>query len=439
MDFDTSRPGRLMMKMCIPSVITILVMQIYHMADVFFIGKLKSTAMLSGLTLASPVIAILSTVGVLVGGGGSAALAMAIGRRDNDSTRRIVAFSFWSSLGLGFVVGLALLLFSGRLVSFFGASDEASMYCRQYMTVMAVGAPAMCFSQTIGSLIRGKGRSYESLVGNMLGSILNIALDPLFIFVFRMDVVGAAIATVLSNMVASMFYLVYMLKPSFGVSVSIRNFTLRRDVSLLVLSLGLPMAFTTMLNFVSSVLSNRVLASYGDVMVSSVSITRKIISFVTMLQMGITVGMQPVLAYTFGGKDYARLKDFTMRTAITTVFVGSVLTVCCYLAGPVIVRSFMDSPEVVETGNRCIRIMLLAGPIAGIQQLATTFFQATKRPTVSLTLSLTRDGLIYLPILYLFDSMWGFDGFLVARPVSTLLSVVLSLVLLVRLFKAKEA
>ena len=99
----------------------------------------------------------------------------------------------------------------------------------------------------------------------------------------------------------------------------------------------------------------------------------------------------------------------------------------------------MDSPEVVETGNRCIRIMLLAGPIAGIQQLATTFFQATKRPTVSLTLSLTRDGLIYLPILYLFDSMWGFDGFLAARPVSTLLSVVLSLVLLVRLFKAKEA
>ncbi len=182
MDFDTSRPWKLMLKMCIPSVITILIMQIYHMADVFFIGKLGSPAMVSGLSLASPVIAILSTVGVLVGGGGCAALAMALGRKDNSSAEKIVAFSFWSSIGLGVIVGAALFLSLDRLVNFFGASEEAKGYCRQYMLIMAVGAPAMCFSQAMGSLIRGKGKSMESLAGNMIGSVLNIALDPLFIF-----------------------------------------------------------------------------------------------------------------------------------------------------------------------------------------------------------------------------------------------------------------
>ncbi len=130
MDFDTSKPGKLMLNMCIPSVITILVMQIYHMADVFFIGKLDSPAMVSGLSLASPIIAILSTVGVLVGGGGCAALAMALGRKDDISAKRIVAFSFWSSIGLGAIVGVLLLAFTDKLVSFFGASSEASLYCR---------------------------------------------------------------------------------------------------------------------------------------------------------------------------------------------------------------------------------------------------------------------------------------------------------------------
>ncbi len=438
MDFDTSKPGKLMLNMCIPSVITILVMQIYHMADVFFIGKLDSPAMVSGLTLASPIIAILSTVGVLVGGGGCAALAMALGRKDDVSAKRIVAFSFWSSIGLGAIVGVLLFAFTNKLVSFFGASTEASIYCRNYMQVMAIGAPAMCFSQAMGSLIRGKGKSYESLIGNMLGSILNILLDPLFIFVFKMGVTGAGVATVASNLIASLFYLVYMLKPKFGVSISIKNFTLKKEVSILVLSLGLPMAFTTVLNFVSSILSNRVLASYGDIMISSVSITRKIISFVTMLQMGITAGMQPVLAYTFGAKDYQKLKDFTKRTALTTIIVGSALTLICYLTGPTLVKSFMNNPEVIRIGNRCIKIMLLAGPISGIQQLATTFFQATKRPKISLMLSLTRDGFIYLPVLFIFNHLWGFDGFLASRPVSTLLSVFISIILLAKMFKKKE-
>ena len=434
MDFDTSRPWKLMLKMCIPSVITILIMQIYHMADVFFIGKLGSPAMVSGLSLASPVIAILSTVGVLVGGGGCAALAMALGRKDNSSAEKIVAFSFWSSIGLGVIVGAALFLSLDRLVNFFGASEEAKGYCRQYMLIMAVGAPAMCFSQAMGSLIRGKGKSIESLAGNMIGSVLNIALDPLFIFVFRMGVLGAATATLTSNIVASAFYIAYMLKPKFGISVSAGNFTMKKDISVTVLSLGLPMAFMTVLNFVSSVISNRILASYGDVMVASVSITRKITSFVTMLQMGITSGMQPVLAYTFGACDYVRLRDFTKRTAVTTVAIGGILTLSCYLAGPVLVRFFMDIPEIISIGTMSMRIALLAGPFSGLQQMGTSFFQATKRPTTALFLSLTRDGIIYIPFLFLFNRLWGFTGYLYARPAGTILSVIITMIMLSRLF-----
>ena len=438
MDFDTSRPWKLMLKMCIPSVITILIMQIYHMADVFFIGKLGSPAMVSGLSLASPVIAILSTVGVLVGGGGCAALAMALGRKDDSSAKKIVSFSFWSSIGLGVIVGAVLLLTLDSIVYVFGASEEAKGYCRQYMLIMAVGAPAMCFSQAMGSLIRGKGKSMESLTGNMIGSVLNIVLDPLFIFVFRMGVLGAAAATLASNLVASAYYIALMLKPKFGIPVSIRNFTLKKDISVTILSLGLPMAFMTVLNFVSSIISNRILASYGDVMVASVSITHKITSFVTMLQMGITSGMQPVLAYTFGACDYEKLRDFTKRTAVTTVVIGSILTVSCYLAGPVLVGFFMDIPEIISIGTMSMKIVLLAGPFSGLQQLGTSFFQATKKPSTALFLSLTRDGIIYIPFLFLFNGLWGFTGYLYARPVGTILSVIITMIMLVRLFPDKE-
>jgi len=434
MDFDTSKPGKLMLNMCIPSMITILIMQIYHMADVFFVGKLDSPAMVSGLSLASPIIAILSTVGVLVGGGGCAALAMSLGRKDELSARQIVAFSVWTSIGLGAVVGLALFLAVDHLVSFFGASAEASKYCRQYMVVMSIGAPAMCFSQSMGSLIRGKGKSYQSLIGNMIGSVLNIALDPLFIFVFKMGVMGAAVATLASNVVASAYYIIYMLKPEFGISISIRNYTLRKDISLTVLSLGVPMAFMTVLNFVSSVISNKILASYGDIMVAAVSITHKITSFVTMLQMGITSGMQPVLAYTFGARDFLKLKDFTKRTALTTVTIGGILTIAGYIAGPSLIKSFMDIPEIIAVGTVSIRIILLAGPFSGLQQLGTSFFQATKRPTTALFLSLTRDGIIFIPFLFIFNHVWGFNGYLAARPAATVISVIISMAMLIKLF-----
>ncbi|MBR6347623.1 MAG: hypothetical protein IKR80_01575, partial [Spirochaetales bacterium] len=255
---------------------------------------------------------------------------------------------------------------------------------------------------------------------------------------FRMEVLGAAVATLASNLVASVFYIAYMLKPEFGIPVSVRNYTLKKDISVTVLALGLPMAFMTVLNFVSSIISNRILASYGDVMVASVSITRKITSFVTMLQMGITSGMQPVLAYTFGAGDYIKLKDFIKRTAATTVAIGSILTISCYLAGPVLVRFFMDIPEIISIGTMSIRIALLAGPFSGLQQLGTSFFQATKRPTTALFLSLTRDGIIYIPFLFLFNAHWGFTGYLYARPAGTILSVIITMIMLIKLFPEKE-
>lgn len=430
MDFDNLKPSRLMLKMCIPSVITILIMEIYHMADIFFVGQLNNTAMVSGLSLASPIIALVSTVGVLVGGGGSSALAMMLGKKNLKDAEHVVSFCYWTSVAAGLVFGVLLFVFSGFLAELFGATGLAYEYCSQYIRIFALGVPFMCFSSAMGSLIRGNGKSYQSLIGNMTGTLLNIILDPLFILVLHYDVAGAAIATVISNVMSAAFYVIYMRTKSFGLSCSIRNYTLRKDISLLVLSLGVPMAFMTVLNFVSGTLSRRVLAAYGDIAVSALSITAKIVSVVTMLQMGITAGIQPVMAYYYGADDRVRLKDYFKRTAITVVVIGSALTLLCYVFGPSLVHFFMDNAQVVAIGVKALRLMLFCAPIAGIQMLATSFFQAVKKPMTSLMLSVVRDGLLYIPFMYIFSYLWQLDGYVLSRPVATFVSVCVSAVVL---------
>ncbi|MCR4675935.1 MAG: MATE family efflux transporter [Sphaerochaetaceae bacterium] len=423
MEFKDMKASKLMLRMCIPSIITILIMEIYHMADIFFIGQLGNTAMVSGLSLASPIIALVSTVGVLVGGGGSSALAMMLGKNSRENAEHVVSFSYWTSLFLGLVFGLGLFAFSSSLASLFGARGEAYRYCEQYIRIFSIGVPFMCFANAMGSLIRGNGKSYQSLIGNMTGTVLNIILDPLFILVFKMDVAGAAWATVVSNIASALFYVVYMNGRSFGISCSIKKFTLRKDISLLVLSLGVPMAFMTVLNFVTGTLSRRVLASYGDVAVSAQSITAKVVSFATMLQMGIAMGMQPVFAYFYGAEDKKTLKDYFMKTAIIVVIAGTALTLICFVFGPTLVRFFMDNEEVVKLGARYLNIMLICAPVAGIHTLSTSFFQAVKKPMTSLSLSVIRDGLLYIPLMYALSAMYGMDGYVASRPVSTFISV----------------
>lgn len=439
MDFTNAKPAQIMRKMCIPSVITILIMQIYHMADVFFIGKLNSTAMVSGLSLSSPIISLLSAVGVLFGVGGSAALAMALGRKDEQSANKISSFCFWSSLGLGAVLTVLMLVFLDQITGFLCSSQTAYQYCRQYLTILAIGAPVMCFSTAMSSLIRAKGKSYQSLFGNMIGSILNILLDPLFIFTFGMGVGGAAVATVISNLVSAIFYVFYMKDPKVGICIAIRDYPLGKSIPLNVMSLGLPSSAATLLSFVSAIIANKILASYGDSIIASVSISKKIISMVSMLQMGITSGIQPVLAFHYGAKNIKGLKEYVKLTMVTTLVIGTVLTAFCYLFSEQLVRSFMKDAGVVSEGIRCMRLLLICGPITGIQQLSTTFFQATKKPMMSLTLSLTRDGLIYLPILLLLNTMLGFTGYLLARPVTTFLSALLGFVLMLSRFPKEEA
>ncbi|MCR4677113.1 MAG: MATE family efflux transporter [Sphaerochaetaceae bacterium] len=430
MEFDKVSPSKLMLKMCIPSVITILIMEIYHMADIFFVGQINNTAMVSGLSLASPIIALVSTVGVLIGGGGSSALAMMLGKKNRSDAEHVVSFCYWTSAVLGLVFGILLYFSAPFLSRLFGAKGESYEYCRQYISIFALGVPFMCFSSAMGSLIRGNGNSYQSLIGNMTGTVLNIVLDPLFIIVFSLNVKGAAIATVVSNIASAGFYVIYMRTRSFGLSCSFKNYTLRKDISLLVLSLGVPMAFMTVLNFTTGTLTRRILASYGDIAVSALSITGKVVSFVTMLQMGITAGIQPVMAYFYGAEDYVMLKNYFKRTAITVICIGTILTVLCFLFGPFVIGMFMDNPEVVEIGVSSMKVMLICAPIAGIQMLTTSFFQAVKKPMTSLILSVVRDGVLYIPIVFLFNSIWQLNGYVAARPVSTFLSICVCLIVL---------
>ena len=433
--FFEGSPWKVIWQMCVPSVLTILVMMIYNMADIFFIGQLNNTMMVAGLTVATPIMSVLSALGSMIGGGACAALANAIGDKQWNKAKSLSSFAFWGAAltGLGFMLVIQLSL--EPLLEFAGAKSGSMPYAKTYLRIISLGAPLMIVPTACGSLIRAEGAAKQAMLGNMLGTVTNIILDPILILLLRMDVAGAAIATVIANGISCGYYIWYLTKKTAVLTMVPQFFTLRHGIPQKVLVLGLPTAVGTLMSSASTLLSNNLLSGYSESALAARGVSSKVIMIVTMLQMGITMGIQPVLAYFYGAKNTGKLKEYLQKCALVTVIAGASLTGICLIFGPQLLGFFLDDPEVIKQGTVFIRIGILAGPIAGIQQLSTSFLQSTEKPAYALILALTRDGLVYLPLLYLLDHFYGITGYIVARPVATLACAMLGLTFILRRYR----
>ena len=392
----------------------------------------------AAVSLATPVFMVFMALGNLFGIGGSSAISRALGEKKIERAKQISSFCCYGSLGLGIII--ATLFFFGMdfILKMIGASENTIDYAREYLSYISFGGPFIMFGTAFGNILRGEGASKESMIGNLIGTITNIILDPIMILIFGWGVAGAAIATVIGNIAASAFYTGYFLMKKSSLSIHLKDFRISDQIALNVTAIGIPASLNNILMSCANIILNLALTGYGDTPVAAMGVAMKSNMLVVLLQIGLCAGIQPLIGYNYGAKNKKRLMKVFQFTGICAVVMGTILTILMVIARQFLIQAFIDDQEVISYGIQMVIALQMSGPVIGILFLCINTIQGMGKAFPSLVLTICRQGLIFIPSVFILNKIFGLEGVIYAQPFADYLSIILSIFLCFGLFKKIE-
>lgn len=416
-------------KMAVPSVISSLVTVVYNMADTFFVGQTGDPLQVAAVSLTNPIFILMMAFANMFGMGGSAVLSMALGAKDERRAKNASSFVTYASLIVGVVFVLILIIFMDPILALFGANAETYEFARGYTFHIAYGAPFIIWSAAASFIVRAEGASREAMIGSMIGTIANIVLDPIFISVLEQGTAGAAIATTIGNILASAYYLWYFLRKSSALSISWKYFTVRSGILTKICSAGLPTAIFSALMSVSTIVLNQLLVVYGNDPVAAIGIVFKANMFITFLQMGLANGVQPLLGYNYGAGNMERFREVESYTKKCCLAAGVIATVLYFVFREPIIGLFISDSDVIAYGVRMLIAYMLSGPVIGILFVNMNCMQSVGHAFPATVLSVLRQGILLIPLLYLLRVLFGLNGVILGQSVTDYIAVILSVFL----------
>lgn len=422
-------------KMAVPAMISIVVMIFYNMADMFFVGQLGDTAQVAAVSLAGPVFTLMMAVGTMIGGGGCVLIAKTLGEKDSERVKLYSSLCCWGSIVFGLLFAIFVLLFSNPLLGFLGANEDTWIFAKQYLMILSFGAPVMIFANCFGNTVRSEGAIKEGMIGNLFGTVVNIVLDPVFILVLKLGVGGAAIATVLGNAAASVCYILYIQKVSKNLTLNPvyarkNPWEIRK-----ILVLGLPNMVNSTLAGFAGAFANRLLVQYGTNAVAAMAAAGKATMVISMIQMGICMGVQPMLAYCYGDKNLARIRETLTKLSVLTIAIGSVVTLLCLLNNQTIIALFLKEEEALALGQEIVKLLVISGPFLGLFYIGTNFLQASGNALLSTIVSALRQGILLIPLLYVMNAVLGVTGNVAAHVISDTIAALIAVGLALRQYR----
>lgn len=433
--FEKSPVKKAVMQMAIPTIITSLVVVIYNMADTYFVGQTQDPLQVAAVSLANPIFVMFLAISQLLGIGGSAIISIFLGGNKRKFAKQSSAFACYTSLILGAIFGIFIVIFMDPILKLLGATQETYQFSKDYLFYIAIGGPFVLFSNAFGHVIRGEGAAKASMIGGMIGTIINIILDPILILFLNMGTAGAAIATVIGNIAGTLYYIYYFKYRSPLLTISPKYFSLSKEVAGNLTKLGIPAAINSGLMSISTVFLNNVLLIYGNNAVAAMGIVTKIYLLIVLVHMGIANGIQPLLGYCYGAKLKDRFKSIMRFSALFSIIVGIFLTVIYIGFNREIISLFISDNEVIEFGAAMLTATSLAGPILGIMFLSINGMQALNNPLPATILSLARQGVLFIPLLFVLNSFFGLTGVNLTQTVADYISIVLGVIFFYRSLK----
>lgn len=427
--FENAPIGQAVMKNTVPAMVAMLMVLIYNLADTFFIGRTGNALMVASVSLVTPAFLLFMALGTVFGIGGTSVISRAMGEGRREYAKKVCAFCMWGCVAVGIVMVVIIFAFMDPILKMLGASDNTIGYAREYLSIVTVAGPFVLISNCYANIIRSEGKAGMAMIGQLGGNLLNVILDPILILVLGWNVAGAATATAVSNLISAAYYIGYFKFGNSMLSIRLKDFSIRDNILKGVLAIGVPAALGDVLMSVSGIILNGQMVKYGDMAVAGYGVAMKITMITGMICIGFGQGIQPLLGYCVGAKNWKRYKESFRFSVIFGLGLSTVMAVICYVFDKQIVGVFLSEPEALSYGIRFSRIMLTTSFLFGMFYVLSNALQAMGAATSALIINMSRQGLIYIPAIFALQAVVGMDGLLWAQPVADVLSVVLVIIL----------
>ena len=427
--FRSASIPKAVFKNTLPAILAMLMVLVYNLADTFFIGMTKNDLMVAAVSLAAPIFLLFMAVGNIFGIGGTSAISRALGEKKEDHAKKICAFCMWSCVICGTLMAVLMILFVDPILSLVGASAETWEYAKQYLLIVSCSGPFVLIATCYSNVIRAEGKSEAAMAGQLIGNLLNVVLDPVFILAFHWDVIGAALATALSNVISAVIYIGFFMAKKSMLSIRLKDVSFKNGIVTSVLAIGIPASLGNTLMSVSNMVLNSQISRYGDMAVAGIGIAFKVTMIISLICIGLGQGIQPMLGYCVGAKNVKRYRDTLRFTLIFALILGIALDLLCYTALDSIVSAFLTEADSFAYAVSFSKIMLTTCFLFGVYYVLTNALQAMGAAKSAFIVNISRQGLIYIPVLFVFGALWGIDGLAWTQPAADILSTVLVILL----------
>lgn len=419
-------------RMGLPLISGMFIMVLYNWVDTYFIGLTKDDYQLAAVNLSYPVMMVMIALANMIGTGASSFIARCLGANNLAKAKHTLTTGFVLTVINGLLVSLIGLALLDKIVSGLGAEEFTYEYTKQYVSIILIGSVFTMGSYTFSAFLRSEGSVKISMIGMVVGTIVNIILDPIFIFTLNMQIRGAAIATVLGNVAGALVSVMFYLSGKSLLKPSAKMLRPTAEIIKEIYWVGVPASLETLLTAAAYMVNNNLAVAYGPLTVAATGIAQKLISLGSYVYQGFASGVQPIMGYNYGAKNYTRMKAVLKAGVITVTTMELILMAAYGILAPTLVDIFTDSPEVIRIGAQAVRAMMLILPFVGSVSMCRMSFQAMGKPVYAFCITLVRQLILYIPLLIIFNKYFGFKGLIHAQPVTEAVMMAVSIMLLLR-------
>ena len=434
--FEEKNLSRAIMRVGLPAMLGQLTTLIYNIADTFFVSLTKEPVMIAAVTLCAPLLLIIMSIACIFGMGGSSVIARLLGEEKREESGTTMNFCVYA-MGIAGMITLALgLVFLQPLAELSGADAENITYTCDYLKWIFMGAPFIMLANGFVHLFRSVGLIKEGTMGLVLGNVINMILDYVFIVILNWGTAGAALATSLGFVCATIYYIICMIREEHRgnqlVPLKPAYFSPNAAMIRNVVSIGIPGALITVLMSVSNIVLNNYISIYGSDAVASYGIAYKLDMVPILLSVGLSQGVAPLVGYCYGGNEKKRMHDLVKYTILYGIFMGVIFTAVFILLGKQLAALFLQDDVLIEQTGFFLKILCLSAPMLGVIHMMTSYFQALGKAVKSLTITVLRNAVLFIPGVIILNHFWKLNGVIAAQPVVEIILAVICIAMYIQ-------
>ena len=431
---STSIPKALL-SMGIPTMIGMLVNAFYNLVDAYFVGGLGESQM-GAISVVYPLGQVVVGLGLLFGNGAASYISRLLGRGDKENADKVASTALYSSVSVGAVIILISMVFLHPILKLLGATDSILPYAATYASIYIVSCIFNVFNVTMNNIVTSEGAAKTTMCALLTGAVLNIALDPLFIYVFDLGVAGAAIATAISQVVSTCVYLTYILRKKSVFHFRVKDCTYTKETMSEIFKIGIPTLVFQILTSVSISLINNAAGDYGDSAIAGMGVVTRLISMGSLSVFGFIKGFQPIAGYSYGAKKFDRLRE-AIKTSIlwSTAFCVIFGVILALFPTAIVSRFTKGDAEMIRIGAASLRANGISIMLFGFYTVYSSLFLALGKGREGFILGACRQGICFIPVILLLPIVWGLNGIMYAQPIADVLSAVITVFMAIPLHK----